>query len=51
MSKGEKLLFFVADMISQLFVLYRSPSVSTRPSPILQAEIDPREVFMRAALK
>ncbi len=38
-------------MISQLFVLYKGPRLPSEPSPVLQAEIDPREVFMRAALK
>lgn len=39
-------------MISQLFVLYKPPSLSQDPlSSSLTPEMDPREVFMRAALK
>ena len=50
-SKWSVHLLFPLDMISQLFLLYKNP-VLPPPSPsILPAEVDPREVFMRAALK
>ena len=39
------------DMIGQIFQLYSSPTPLQQASGILPAEIDPREVFMRAALK
>jgi hypothetical protein len=40
-----------SDMISQLFVLYKNPTIPQDSSSVLPAEIDPREVFMKAALK
>lgn len=38
-------------MISQLFVLYKNLTPPQPHCSALPAEIDPREVFMRAALK
>ena len=44
-------MFVLADMICKLFVLYKPQAMPKKvPSGVI-AEIDPREVFMRSALK